>query len=213
MWGDGVGAKIIGTAAIAAVSLVFFAFSPAYSGTDGIIGDAPGIQQEPGVRQVSTTVDMKSSPDPVVVSALTITHASGLTRPPRHGITAEVKALLSHLSMVQQRKFERASSDFPAFCQSWERRLHDREVDNISHINWQKRDGYETATYVAYSQVEDCETKETSRGVPIGKLSYEEYNYYLVGKTVDQAKHAAPKLLGRTNTLEIFSWEKNRWFY
>jgi hypothetical protein len=213
MWGDGVTSKVGRTAAIAAVLLISVGLTSVHAGTDGIIGGPPALQQGAGVQQVSTTVDMKSSPDPVAVSALTITHASGLNRPPSHGITSEVKALLAHLSLVQRRKFERASSDFPAFCQSWERRLHDREVDNISHANWQKRGGYETATYVAYSEVENCETKETSRGVPIGKLSYEEYNYYLVGKTVDEAKHAQPKLVGRTSTLEIFSWEKNRWFY
>jgi hypothetical protein len=38
-------------------------------------------------------------------------------------------------------------------------------------------------------------------------------SYYLVGKTIEEAKRAKPKLLRLTNTLEIFSWDKNRWFY
>jgi hypothetical protein len=37
-------------------------------------------------------------------------------------------------------------------------------------------------------------------------------SYYLAGKSVDDAK-SHPKLLGTTNTLEIFSFEKDRWFY
>ena len=171
------------------------------------------------VRKVSISSDasispgMKSTAYQTTVDSLTITHASGLTRPPMHGITAEAKAILARLSLVQRRKFERASTDFPAFCQDWERRLHEREVNNLAHMNWQKRGGYETASYTGYGKVESCETKESTKGVPIGKISYQEYNYYLAGKTLEEAEHATPKLVGRTNTLEIFSWEKNRWFY
>ncbi len=204
------GAKLV-CAVTGVVFLLSATFVLAQSGTDG------GMKDPANIRKVSvsayTPTQPKSPPDAAAVSDLTITHASGLTRPPTHGITAEVKAILARLSLVQRRKFERASADFPTFCQDWERRLHERELNNLSHINWQRRDGYETATYVAYGKVDDCETKESARGVPIGKLSYQEYNYYLAGKTVEEAKHAAPKLVGRTNTLEIFSWEKNRWFY
>jgi hypothetical protein len=207
MRGIGIGVKIC-TVVGAAVFVFTVTLSPAYSGTDGLIGDPAAAQ-----KISSISPEIRPAPDPVQATDLTITHASGLTRPPSHGLTAEVKALLAHLSSVQRRKYERASADFPEFCQEWERRLHDREMNNLEHISWQRRSGYQTATYVAYSKVEACDTKETSRGVPIGKLSYEEYNYYLTGKTVDEAKHATPKLIGRTNTLEIFSWEKDRWFY
>jgi hypothetical protein len=197
-------------------------FVTARAGTPDTTNDSSNV------RQVSVTVGAtprqnfpstvpSSGQDRAVPQAnsndLTITHASGLSRPPSHGITADVRAILSHLSIVQRHKFERASANFPAFCQDWERRLHDREVNNLEHINWQKRGGYQTATYVAYGKVQACDTKESSRGVPIGKLSYQEYNYYLTGKTVDEARHTAPKLVSTTNTLEIFSWDKNRWFY
>jgi len=205
----GVRLNVVCTVVGTAVFLISAAFAPAYSGSaDTAAADASGAQ-----KVSSITPEFRAAPDPVQVSDLTITHASGLTRPPSRGITAEMKALLARLSSVQRRKYEKASADFPAFCQEWERRLRDREVNNLEHINWKKRSGYQTATYVAYGKVQACDTKETDRGVPIGKLSYEEYNYYLTGKTVEEAKHSTPKLIGRTNTLEIFSWEKNRWFY
>jgi len=218
MRGNGDVCKLPFAAATAAVFLLATSFVMARAGTDDTAN----------VRKVSVTAgantprqNFPSTPNSEQDHAapqanandLTITHASGLSRPPSHGITADVKAILSRLSLVQRHKFERASADFPAFCQDWERRLHDREVNNLAHINWQKRGGYQTATYVAYGKVQACDTKESSRGVPIGKLSYQEYNYYLTGKTVDEARHTAPKLVGTTNTLEIFSWEKNRWFY
>jgi hypothetical protein len=119
---------------------------------------------------------------------------------------------IARLTKVQRRKWEMAQAALPGFCHNWDRMLHDREVNNLSHLDWHENQGYETATYTGYGQVEACEAKESDEGVPIGKVRYEERNYYLVGKTTDEAK-SHPKLLGVTKTLEIFSWEKDRWFY
>ena len=128
-------------------------------------------------------------------------------------LKAELERLLARLTPFQRHKYQLASAAFPSFCRDWERKLHDRETDNIAHIAWQQRGGYETASYVGYGPVESCTCKETQSGVPIGKLTYEEFSYYLVGKSLDEARLAKPKLLGQTNTLEIFSFEKDRWFY
>jgi hypothetical protein len=112
-----------------------------------------------------------------------------------------------------RRTYERAASLFPTFCQDWERLLHEREVNNLEHLSWREQGGLETATYTGYGKVESCECKASKEGLPIGKISYEEINYLLTGKTMDQAKHSSPKLTGHIETLEIFSWEKNGWFY
>jgi len=127
-------------------------------------------------------------------------------------VSAEVKTLFP-MTLRERRIYERASAEFPAFCHDWERKLHDREVNNLANIAWRERGGYETATYIGYSSIERCECHESPQGIPIGKVTYEEINYYLVGKTLDEAKHAKPKQVGVTNTLEIFSWERNKWFY
>ena len=131
------------------------------------------------------------------------------------GIKADVKTtaeMIARLSSDQRQKWDRAVAALPGFCHEWERLLHDREIDNLAHLNWKARDGYETATYTGYGKVEACEAKESVQGVPIGKVMYDEKSYYLVGKTIDEAK-INPKMLGTTSTLEIFSWEKDRWFY
>jgi len=127
-------------------------------------------------------------------------------------IRTAVKRLVPS-SLLDRRKYGRALATFPSFCRDWERKLHDREVNNLANITWQERNGYKTATYTGYGKIEHCECKPTPQGIPIGKLTYREMSYYLVGKTIEEAKHAAPKLLRRTDTLEIFSWEKNKWFY
>jgi hypothetical protein len=126
---------------------------------------------------------------------------------------AELDAMLRHLSARERHKYWVAAGKFPAFCQDWQQKLHEREVNNLSHLKFQERDGWETATYTGYGPVQTCVCKETREGVPIGKVTYKEYSYYLTGRTIDQAAHAKPQIVHTTETLEIFSWDKNRWFY
>jgi hypothetical protein len=120
---------------------------------------------------------------------------------------------LELLTPAQRRIFQRAASTFTPFCHDWERLLHEREVNNLSHLSWRKDGGLQTATYTGYGKVESCECKASREGLPIGKIRYEERNYSIAGKTTDQARHAAPKLTHEISTLEIFSWDKGKWFY
>lgn len=107
--------------------------------------------------------------------------------------------------------FDRASESFPAFCKDWGRRLHDRELNNVENVKWEDKDGYKTGTYVAYSPIKTCACKRSTGGVPIGELTYQETEYYLAGRTVEEARHAQPKAVGITNTTEIFRWDHTRW--
>lgn len=107
--------------------------------------------------------------------------------------------------------FDRASESFPAFCKDWERRLHDRELNNEESVSWKDKDGYKTGTYLAYSPIKTCNCKRSTGGVPIGELTYQETEYYLAGRTVEEARHAQPKTVGVTNTTEIFRWDRTKW--
>jgi hypothetical protein len=107
--------------------------------------------------------------------------------------------------------FRRATQTFPAFCKDWERRLHDRELNNLESMTWKDKDGYKTGTYLAYSPIKSCNCKRSTGGVPIGELTYQETEYFLEGKTPDDARHAQPKPVGITNTTEIFRWDRNKW--
>jgi len=120
---------------------------------------------------------------------------------------------LDLLSPVQRRTYQRAASAFSDFCHDWERMLHEREVNNLEHLSWREDGGLQTASYTGYGKVESCECKASKEGLPIGKIRYMEINYSIVGKTIQEARHAAPKLIHQISTLEIFSWEKDRWFY
>jgi hypothetical protein len=91
--------------------------------------------------------------------------------------------------------------------------LHEREVNNLDHLSWRRDGGLETATYTGYGRVEGCECKASKEGLPIGKIRYRERNYLIAGKTIDQARRTTPKLTHEINDLEIFSWDKGKWFY
>jgi hypothetical protein len=135
---------------------------------------------------------------------------------PPGGPSSEVKAEIQELragTPAERRLYAKASAAFPHFCEDWARMLREREANNLTSLNWQEKSGYETASYVGYSPIKTCECKESAEGIPLGKVTYDEQNYYIVGKTLDEAKHAPPKVVGVTHTLEIFSWDKNKWFY
>jgi hypothetical protein len=107
--------------------------------------------------------------------------------------------------------FDLASDLFPAFCKDWQRRLHDRELNNLENITWKDENGWKTGTYVSYSPVKTCNCKRSTGGVPIGELTYQETELYLAGHTVEEARHAQPKSVGITNTTEIFRWDRTKW--
>ena len=127
-------------------------------------------------------------------------------------VKAEMKKFTFH-SPEEERRYNLAAGKFPGFCHDWERMLRDRETNSLAHLIWVTHGGIESTTYTGYGQIDSCETKESVEGVPIGKLSYMEMIYDLEGKTPEQARQAPPKILHQTHTLEIFSWDKNKWFY
>ncbi|MBV8054035.1 MAG: hypothetical protein JO071_02205 [Deltaproteobacteria bacterium] len=152
--------------------------------------------------------------------------ASALAEPAQAQSTAALQAItplsapnpgandgLELLSPAQRRTYQRAASMFPGFCHEWERLLHEREVDNLEHLSWREDGGLKTASYTGYGKVESCQCKASREGLPIGIIRYKEINYSIMGKTIQEARHAAPKLIHEIGTLEIFSWDKNKWFY
>jgi hypothetical protein len=135
---------------------------------------------------------------------------------PPSSSNSKIDAALDRLSparLVRNPRLRRASAHFPAFCRDWERKLVQRTENNLQHIVWKLEHGYETGTYVSYSRIRSCTCKAGTRGVPIGELTYQEVNYQLAGKTIDEARHSKPRPVGITNTTEIFRWGGNKWVY
>jgi hypothetical protein len=128
----------------------------------------------------------------------------------------KVKTLVAKLTpdrIKRDIEFRKASALFPNFCKHWEQDLHDRETNNLSKLIFTEKDGYETATYTAYGKVAACESHQSKDGYSIGKITYEEFEYYLAGKTRDEARRAPPKTVSDTHTTEIFRWDNGKWFY
>ena len=136
--------------------------------------------------------------------------ASGVAQP-HPGLHGRVRAALERAD----RLFQRASEAFPSFCQDWEAKLRERERNNLSHIEWKENDGLKNGSYVGYSKVTGCACKQSAKGIPIGRLMYQEFKYQLEGKTLTEAMHALPKPAVTTNTTEIFRFDTNlnKWTY
>ena len=128
----------------------------------------------------------------------------------------EVKALVAKYTpdrLKRDLEFKKAAALFPDFCRHWEQDLHERETNNLSKLKFILKDGFKTATYTAYGKVAACESHQSRDGYSIGKLSYEEFIYYVAGKSEDEARHASPRAISEIRTTEIFRWDNGKWFY
>ena len=133
-------------------------------------------------------------------------------------VDAKLDTLGQHIEAARERfvptgLFDRANASFAAFCTKWEGLLHDRELNNLRLIKWDDKDGFKVGTYLGYSRVESCVCKKSSKGYPVGTMTYEETHYYLAGKTVDEAQHATPKPVDVTRTTELFRFDQKNWAY
>jgi hypothetical protein len=128
----------------------------------------------------------------------------------------KVKAALTKINPVRayrDHQYRKAAATFAAFCKDWEQKLHEREKFNLTRVLWKLKDGYATGEYTGYSSVETCTTKESAQGFALGKLTYEEVKYYIVGKSQNEALHAKPRPIEDVHTTEIFRWDRGKWFY
>ena len=160
--------------------------------------------------QAATQASPASEPDGAAVPGASASPAAKKT------IRQKVKALVAKLTPDRIKldlEFKKAAALFPDFCKHWEQDLRDRETNNLSRLKFSLKDGFETATYTAYGKVAGCESHQSKDGYSIGKITYEEFLYYLVGKSEDEARHATPKTVSDTHTTEIFRWENGKWFY
>jgi hypothetical protein len=135
----------------------------------------------------------------------------GLVTKPVGKIAKKVAAIARKLFPDTQ--FKLAADSFPSFCADWQHKLHERESNNRNQLTWKELNGWKSAIYTGYSNIVSCECKKSSHGIPIGKLSYSEFTYYLTGHDVDEASHATPKQTSITITTEIFRWDKTHWAY
>jgi hypothetical protein len=134
-------------------------------------------------------------------------------KPVLKGLDEATVRKLNPAMMRALRQFRSASASFPAFCRDWERKLRDRERNNLAHIDWRMLGGTETGSYIGYSPVDSCVCKQASNGVPIGELTYKEFSYVVTGKSAADARLSAPKASRVVPTREIFSWDKGKWYY
>lgn len=183
------------------VAVVVFAFA-------ALIGAAPANAQSQASGDAASTSSI-----PAENGALT---AAAVAPSEKKTLGQKVKALVEKLTpdrIKRDIEFRKASAQFPDFCKHWEQDLRDRETNNLSKLKFVPKEGYETATYTAYGKVSGCESHQSKDGYSIGKITYEEFEYYIAGRSQDEARHAAPKTVSDTHTTEIFRFDNGKWFY
>jgi hypothetical protein len=174
-----------------------------------LIGASTGSAQSQAPDDTAST-SSAAEPDSTALTATAVSPGAKKT------LGQKVKALVSKLTPERIKRdieFRKASALFPDFCKHWEQDLHEREVNNLSKLQFVPKEGYETATYTAYGKVAACESHQSKDGYSIGKISYEEFTYYIAGRSQDEARHAAPRTVSDTHTTEIFRWDNGKWFY
>jgi hypothetical protein len=174
-----------------------------------LIGASPGCAQSQAPDEAASASSV-SAPDSTALTAAAVSPVQKKT------LGQKVKSLVAKLTpdrIKRDIEFRKASAQFPDFCKHWEQDLHEREVNNLSKLQFVSKEGYETATYTAYGKVAACESHQSKDGYSIGKITYEEFEYYIAGRSQDEARHAAPKTVSDTHTTEIFRWDNGKWFY
>ena len=174
-----------------------------------LIGASPGCAQSQAPDDAASTASA-SSPDSTALTATAVSPSEKKT------LGQKVKALVSKLTpdrIKRDIEFRKASALFPDFCRHWEQDLHDREALNLSKLRFVEKGGYQTATYTAYGKIAACESHQSKDGYSIGKLTYEEFTYYLAGRSTEEARHAVPQTVSDLRTTEIFRWDNGKWFY
>jgi hypothetical protein len=173
-----------------------------------LIGAAPAHAQSQAPDDTASTSSI-----PGESAGLT---AAAVSPAPKKTLGQKVKALVAKLTpdrIKRDIEFRKASALFPDFCKHWEQDLRDRETNNLTNLKFVPKEGYETATYTAYGKIAACESHQSKDGYSIGKITYEEFQYYIAGLSQADARHAVPKIVSDTHTTEIFRWDNGKWFY
>jgi len=172
---------------------------------------APSVDSSSAEKSANPQPQSRATPGNATGSEVASVAPSG-----KKTLGSRVKAAIAKMDparLFREHEYVKAEAAFSGFCREWEEKLHARETNNVGHLAWIFKDGWETATYTGYSSVETCVCKKSPDGYAIGKLSYEELTYYLVGKSRDEASHAKPTVSGDVHTTEIFRWDRGKWFY
>jgi hypothetical protein len=147
----------------------------------------------------------------LAASAVLVAMACAAAVGPAYAQTPTAEDALKQTShAVSSTEYEQAARSFPELCHAWQRKLDEDARNQKNLLQWQDREGWKTATYSSYGPIQSC-TCKLRDGVPLGRITYEEIEYYIAGRTVEEARNAQPITVGSTNTIVILRWENGRW--
>jgi len=108
---------------------------------------------------------------------------------------------------------ETTIKSFEAFCEEWMAKLAAREVDNVTHIKWERVSDGVSGTYVGYSHEHSCNVTDGTGHVAVGHVEYKEVKFRKQGPTEADAERSTPQPVEVYDATELFSYSKGKWLY
>ena len=107
-----------------------------------------------------------------------------------------------------------SAESFDSFCAQWMGKLEQREKQNLAKVQYSRGSGGMEGKYVGYERVPvRCQTRAKPGKPGVGTLVYHELQYKKSGPTVEQAKSSAPQVVEKTEIMEIFRFDGEKWKY
>jgi hypothetical protein len=107
-----------------------------------------------------------------------------------------------------------SAESFDSFCAQWMGKLEQREKQNLAKVHYARGAGGVEGKYTGYERVPvRCQTRAKPGKPGVGTLVYHELKYKKSGATVEQAKSSAPQVVEKTEVMEIFRFDGQKWKY
>ena len=174
-----------------------------------LIGASPGCAQSQAPYEAASTAPV-AAPDSTAPAATAASPATKKT------LGQKVKSLVAKLTPERIKRdieFRKASALFPDFCKHWEQDCTSAKSITSRNCNSFRRKATKPRPIPAMARSPAASRISRKMVYSIGKISYEEFEYYIAGKSEDEARHAQPKTVSDTHTTEIFRWDNGKWFY
>ena len=106
------------------------------------------------------------------------------------------------------------AESFDSFCAEWMNKLAAREQANLKKMEYSPRGGSVVGSYTGYEKVPiRCQSRAKPGSPGVGTLVYNEVRYQKVGDTKEAAKSSTPQVVEKTEVMEIFRYDGQKWKY
>jgi hypothetical protein len=189
----------------------------------GSSGGGPKQENQPASRKSLATFPLAEGTSEVSFGGIPVTRAELSRRRCSAALGLAAGLLLACAAPLTARADESAlppapsrDPEFSRFCNTWMHKLAQRERDNAANLKMVRRAGGFVGEWVGYAKTPvRCIAKATGRRENpfVGRLVYHEIRYRQAGPTPEAARSGQAAEIARTEVMEIFRFDGQRWVY